>query len=380
MSAVHNVRGVGTPTDARHLEALERTISVALSPLDFSNAIHWGDALTAALCDLADARAGAILLPEATPRWRAVSRLTGSPGHEAEWGLHEEATERLREPCAEELVLWVRDDLATDAVHSGNPSPTGTLGIRVRIPGGAVAAVCVHRDLALGPVPFHLIGALRAIAPAFRAGVAAWMASMASRSNVERMLDSLADPAMLFDVSGQLIHANPAVGRLAASVDTSRLHTEAQCLAWTLCATARRRSKLVPSGAADGGSDPQTARTLRIGATVYRLRASIVGEQLLGAEPAVLVTLSASATEPLSDEVLHAEYGLTTREIQVARLIAEGLSNNEIADRLGVRFFTARNHVERTLAKLRVASRHRVGPLLRNESAADPQPGRASAA
>ena len=153
-------------------------------------------------------------------------------------------------------------------------------------------------------------------------------------------------------------------------------------MAWTLGATARRRSqsKLAPSRAAESGSDTHNTRTLRIGATVYRLRASIVGEQLLGAEPAVLVTLSASATEPLSDEVLHGEYGLTTREIQVARLIAEGLSNNEIADRLGVRFFTARNHVERTLAKLRVASRHRVGPLLRNESAADSQPNRASAA
>ena len=67
-------------------------------------------------------------------------------------------------------------------------------------------------------------------------------------------------------------------------------------------------------------------------------------------------------------------------EIQVARLIAEGLSNNEIADRLGVRFFTARNHVERTLAKLQVASRHRVGPLLRNELATVTRSGRASAA
>jgi len=95
----------------------------------------------------------------------------------------------------------------------------------------------------------------------------------------------------------------------------------------------------------------------------------------------VLVTMSASATEPLSDNVLHDEFGLTAREIQVARLIAEGLSNNEIADRLGVRFFTARNHVERTLAKLHVTSRHRVGPLLRNESAAtDTRSGRASAA
>ena len=373
--------GVGAGSDARHLEALERAISVALSPLEFPDVIRWGDALTAALCTLADAPAGAILLPEATPRWRAVSRTACSVGHEAEWGLHEEATERLQEPGAEELVLWVRDDLATDSARSGNPSPTGTLGLRVRIRSGSVAAVCVHRDLALGPVPYHVIAALRAIAPAFRAGVAAWIGSITSRNNVARMLDTLADPAILFNVAGELVHANPAVERLAASVDMSRLRGEAQRLAWSLGAAARRRSqgKVVPSwNAGDASADAQSARSVRIAATVYRLRGSIVGEQLLGAESAVLVTMAASAAEPLSDDTLHGEYGLTTREIQVARLIAEGLSNNEIADRLGVRFFTARNHVERTLAKLRVTSRHRVGPLLRNESSSENQPGRAA--
>jgi DNA-binding NarL/FixJ family response regulator len=375
--------GVGTGSDARHLEALERAISVALSPLEFPDVIRWGDALTAALCTLADAPAGAILLPEATPRWRAVSRTACAVGHEAEWGLHEEATERLREPGAEELVLWVRDDLATDPARAGNPSPTGTLGLRVRIPSGSVAAVCVHRDLALGPVPYHVIAALRAIAPAFRAGIAVWIGSIASRDNVARMLDTLADPAILFDVAGELVHANPAVERIAASVDTSRLRSEAQRLAWSLGAAARRRSlgkPAVSAAAGDVSSEARSVRAVRIGATVYRLRGSIVGEQLLGAEPAVLVTMSASAAEPLSDETLHGDYGLTTREIQVARLIAEGLSNNEIADRLGVRFFTARNHVERTLGKLRVASRHRVGPLLRGETADRTGQGRASAA
>ena len=80
------------------------------------------------------------------------------------------------------------------------------------------------------------------------------------------------------------------------------------------------------------------------------------------------MTIVVATAEPLTDDALHAEFGLTAREIQVARLIAEGLSNSEIAARLGVKFFTARNHVERTLAKLGVPSRNRVGPLLRNEA------------
>ena len=383
MSLAYDAPGVGSGSDARHLEALERAISVALSPLEFPNATEWGDALTAALCALADAPAGAILLPEPTPRWRAVSRIANAVGHEAEWGLHEEATERLQQPGAEDLVLWVRDDLAAGTARSGNPSPTGTLGLRVRIPSGAVAAVCVHRDLELGPAPYHLMAAMRAIAPAFRAGIAAWIGSIASRHNVVRMLDSLSDPAMLFDGSGQLLHANPALDRLVGSADAARLRSEAQCMAWTVGASARRRSQAKPASSRstiEAAPDGRVERMVRIGATVYHLRGSAVGQELLGAEPAVLVTMSASATEPLSDNVLHEQFGLTTREIQVARLIAEGLSNNEIADRLGVRFFTARNHVERTLAKLQVTSRHRVGPLLRNELPTDTRSGRASAA
>ena len=39
------------------------------------------------------------------------------------------------------------------------------------------------------------------------------------------------------------------------------------------------------------------------------------------------------------------------------------------AERLGVSYFTARNHVERVLSKLGVANRSRVGAVLRNEAA-----------
>lgn len=48
---------------------------------------------------------------------------------------------------------------------------------------------------------------------------------------------------------------------------------------------------------------------------------------------------------------------LTRREVEVLRLLTDGLSTEEIARQLGVSRFTARNHVQHTLRKLDVRTR-----------------------
>ena len=352
-----------------HIEQLEHAVTVALSPLEYPDSASWGDAITRAICCLANATAGAVLLPCTSARWRAVNRDGGFATATESFVVHDEATERLCPSNGGDLVHWVRDDLASP----DRPSPgarLGALGLRIRS-GDHVAAICVHRDMSLGPAPQSLTSALRVLAPAFRTGVDAWINATTPNSTVARMLDSLSDAAMMFDVGGALLHANPSVEHLMRSGDTSRLREEAQCMAWKLGALARRRTSRGSAPRPECAAEAQAIRRVRIAGSVYELRASIVGEQLVGSTPAVLVTITAATVEPLTDEALHDHFGLTAREIQVARLVAEGLSNSEIADRLGVRFFTARNHVERTLSKLRVPSRNRVGPLLRNELAED---------
>ncbi len=72
----------------------------------------------------------------------------------------------------------------------------------------------------------------------------------------------------------------------------------------------------------------------------------------------------ASAVRALDDAELRERYGLTQRQVDVARLMAEGCTNAEVAARLGVSFFTARNHAEQVMAKLAVTNRASVGPLL----------------
>jgi len=51
------------------------------------------------------------------------------------------------------------------------------------------------------------------------------------------------------------------------------------------------------------------------------------------------------------------EVSLTPREIEVLRLLAAGLTDREVAVRLGIRHATARNHVRHILEKLGVSSR-----------------------
>jgi two-component system nitrate/nitrite response regulator NarL len=59
------------------------------------------------------------------------------------------------------------------------------------------------------------------------------------------------------------------------------------------------------------------------------------------------------------------ELPLTAREREIVRLIAEGLSNKQIAQRLGIHLATVKNHVQHILEKLGVHSRLEVMARLR---------------
>ena len=82
------------------------------------------------------------------------------------------------------------------------------------------------------------------------------------------------------------------------------------------------------------------------------------------AQRPVVALPTTPAMRVLEDAELHDRFGLTDRQIAVARLVAEGCTNAEVAGRLGLSFYTARNHAEQVMLKMGVSNRSSVSPLL----------------
>jgi DNA-binding response OmpR family regulator len=106
------------------------------------------------------------------------------------------------------------------------------------------------------------------------------------------------------------------------------------------------------------GADDYVAKPFSIMELLARISALL----RRAGNPAAPVTVSTFAT--LNDDDLRERFGLTARQIAVARLVSEGCSNAEIARRLEMSYFTARNHTEQVLLKLRVSNRAAVGAVI----------------
>ena len=115
-------------------------------------------------------------------------------------------------------------------------------------------------------------------------------------------------------------------------------------------------------------------RTLELMARVDAMGRRVVRERAAASTPAAHAPAHAPAPAPvpaaepdvsrLTPRQVMAACGLTLRQAEVALLIAGGHSNPEIATRLGISRFTARNHAEQIFARLKVESRWQVARAL----------------
>jgi DNA-binding CsgD family transcriptional regulator len=295
-----------TLESAQSLASLERTLHTLLSPFDYQTAGAWLDAALTAMSDTVGTEIRMPKVGAGETAWDAIER-------------------------------------TIDAFAA-------------KIHGNADASIPGH---------LHRSAMIRVLVPPFKAGVAEWRRLAARRTELTALLDAIPEAVLMFDAAGGLVHANPRAAELFGMPGSngagSHVRTEAQRMAWTLAAAAQR--------AAAKPVNAQTNREVRADGRVYRLRGTLATGWMPANQPGVLVTAAFELVNPLTDLELRSRFGLSAREIEVARLVATGMSNQEVALKLGVSYFTARNHVERLLSKLGVGNRARVGAILRNEAA-----------
>ncbi|MHB1224517.1 MAG: helix-turn-helix transcriptional regulator [Gemmatimonadaceae bacterium] len=189
-----------------------------------------------------------------------------------------------------------------------------------------------------------------------------WARQGERRAELAIFLDALGEALMLCDLQGRVLHVNAAMSRLLdADPERAAVMRELERVALSGAGIARGTTRSLDEATRAAA---RIEREVRTTAGLYRVRRSATGDGICTAAAAQLITLQPLTLQPLSDQELRDRYGVTTREIAVARLLARGQTNAEIAASLGISPFTARNHTEHVLAKLGVPNRGRVAAAL----------------
>ena len=207
------------------------------------------------------------------------------------------------------------------------------------------------------PAPGEHLPLLNVLLPAFKAGLDAVHRLGAQRA----ALDAVREPLVVVDRDGREAHRNAALGALLAA------EPERERIEGALAHVARHLRPLFAPRRADGPALGAPAmREVTTARGRYTLRGTLLPPGAFGPEPSALVTVEVVEARPAlpTPDVVRSRHGLTRREAEVAVLLAEGLTNEALADRLFVSKHTARHHVEAVLLKLDVKTRAAVGARL----------------
>jgi DNA-binding NarL/FixJ family response regulator len=168
------------------------------------------------------------------------------------------------------------------------------------------------------------------------------------------VVDASDDGIAFFDAAGRLTHLNPSLERVLRADPQSRLVLDAaRDMAMAFGATGELH------GAEVLHAHATIERRVATGGADYLLRATR-GGAVLGPDGATIIVVHCRGRRPDDQALLRARFGLTSREAEVAALLASGSSNKAIATKLGVMESTARRHTEGVFRKLGVNSRAEV--------------------
>lgn len=281
---------------------------------------------------------GPRLLDPVMQRWLEERRRTGQ--------------EVVTNALADRLLAPHGLSLRASSLYNEGMAPGGWADQRTLYVGfsGGEAMVQLGYDQA-GRAPDHdaSVGLLHVLLPSFRAGL-----EVLARLGAHRAaLDAVAEPLAAFDADGREVHRNAALVRLLeGEPDRDRVVVEVRALARALRPLAAPLRGDSPRPPASPTREVRTARG------AYRLRATVLSVGGGPGDTAVLVGVEAvGAVSFPSAQVVRERLGLTAREAEVALLLAEGLTNAQVCERLFIAPATARRHTESIFGKLGVGRR-----------------------
>lgn len=162
-------------------------------------------------------------------------------------------------------------------------------------------------------------------------------------TGLARVLDELPVPLLVFDADARERHRNAALRNLLSRAAAGE-------------AIVRAAQQLAQGLRPNAVSDtlPPAQRTVTLPSGTFTLR----GHHDNAALPDVSILISVDRASALpAPRTITATSDLTPREAEVAVLLAEGLSDQQIADDLCISVYTVRRHVSQVLRKLHLASR-----------------------
>jgi DNA-binding CsgD family transcriptional regulator len=238
------------------------------------------------------------------------------------------------------------------------------LGATVRLHGAqgeeALATILLHHDSPTGrSFGTRCHSMLRLLFPAFKAGIEHWSRLHALQERFVANLDATGDAMVLVGGGDRVLHQTPALQSLLGS------EPQADSLLGEAHALARAILLLVdaPAEALARQERSPPARLVRLCGGAYRLRGTLAPLDVCDGS-ACLITVERAEQGVPDTSVLQAHFGLTRKQSVVARLLAQGYSNGQIAKSLFLSPHTAHHHTEQVLLKLGVDSRAKVAARL----------------
>jgi DNA-binding CsgD family transcriptional regulator len=270
-------------------------------------------------------------------------------------------------------LLWERDALLRSEYFNEFAKPHrlfDSVGLSVDlddVPAYLRIVLIFRRGPSWSEDPVSRLAVLQPVLPALRSALRMQLGFRPWLGLTSALLDKTGERTMVFSLDGRELYRS---ARLRRTLDedpcrerlVERMRLTAQGIASaSRTVPATQLSELHRLGSSRQDVEGASGR--------YRARACLIGREVLGAEAVVLVTLNRISSDPPSCDALHAQYGLTPREIDVARLLVQRMTNREIAAELGISTHTARHHTESVLLKTHVTSRRALRRLIEGERA-----------